>query len=144
MQLEKTVCTPEQSARLQELGVTAPAILQWYNNFGNFVLAEVHGEILPALQAYSTAELGIMLPNRIITTYRESLANLPVSIPNGKMIIQVGGGVILLHDGGASVRNVYSADPCDSEAYGRAAILISMLENGETTDDDVNAILINS
>lgn len=146
MHLDNQVCTIGQALQLVKLGVTAPAAFMWYNSIQNgyILVRNTSGTILPheidgqpaAVWAYNVAELGVMLPPRRILTYKENLHQQVANLKDGMIVVKVGGGSPTASD--AWVRDEYTADPCLTEAFGRAGILIEMIANGETTAEEVN------
>ena len=72
MKLEYQVCTLEQAKRLKELGVEAESLWIWLKNDADdlpFELMlwddEISAEFYTYYNAYSCAELGVMLPEKI-------------------------------------------------------------------------------
>lgn len=79
MRLEDQVCTPEQGAKLEKLGVTAPAYFMWIDWAGPepgpdyrpaITKYDLHGwDCVGIGMAYSVAELGVMLSLRDVDDF---------------------------------------------------------------------------
>ena len=126
MELSKQVCSLEQAKRLKELGVEQESLFYWTSDSQpDYYLRQ--GEITcdDDYSAFTVAELGVMLPifyvsgkaqdnNYTCAHYQEATVS-------------------------RKLRDVKSwPGRGKTEAESRAAMLIYLLENGDTTAEEVN------
>ena len=149
MELNKQVCSVEQSIKLKELGINCTAQFFWYTgDTGNNV-----DRVLPTLNnslhddglsffAYTVAELGVMLPHD-----GHGIGEYYTLKDVGYLVVDesLGG-----NNSGFSVVPAYpDSDNVDTwpevcngvfytEAEARASLLIYLLENNHTTPEEVN------
>lgn len=121
MKLSDQVCTREQALLLKQLGVRQDTAYCWISNYNMPVLFGQQGPHFQAA-AYTTAELGEMLPNCYETMKTsEGWHGFDMdddSIPTDE-------------------------DSYDTEAECRAEIIIYLLQNGKIKLEDVNNALGN-
>lgn len=129
MKLSDQVCTLEQAKRLKKLGVKQDSILSWYSSrdrddtpglnksrqYDCPTCGHPNASYFEEVAAYTTAELGVMLPDYF-------------SVHRG-------------HSGGYYCSKLMSTDPeatGPTMAQAMASRLITGLETGEFTAEEVN------
>jgi len=155
MTLQDQYSTPEQSKRLKELGVKFGAKFYYYENselshdngfkyymqtrsFKDF--GEVKdGGVIKYYPALSCAELGVALPEESIRSFGLNPYKDEVDEPYWFCCYPCNGEWLLVE------RNEYGEDSIagvpenyETEAQARAALLIHLLESGQTTAEQVN------
>lgn len=165
MKIENQACTLEQAKRLKELGITQNSLYYFYwargNSVGGFHLVnmnnwysginEMNQILLNAIEgavsneiysAFTVAELGVMLPDKIPTNSNIRFAEI-VMRRDCLDAWFIGYDVDCpTEDGyGADVKEIYrgiSNDCFKKEAESRADMLIYLLENKLVTAEDCN------
>lgn len=153
MKLENQVCSLELSKRLKELGVRQESAFYWSTNTVPSLKDDVHlrekkvcnhrdgkvadGGVIRYFSAFTVAELGEMLPNRVkgfgllIDKYDPTQINEKVQRP-------FMWGVAYVEWGYDGPENRFEIDDEESEANARAKMLIYLLQNKIISVEDVN------
>lgn len=165
MLIQSQCCTLEQAKKLKELGITSPAIWAWnsYEHYSSIVLAgdnetpeyqlghhtqnketreldyTNYGKYIGTYSAYSTAELGVMLPHNY-----NAFKHAPDSdTPNHWWIVPVDFNnhcECCSNTVGHQIEKTLSP----TQAASMADALIIALENGDVTAADCNTRLNSS
>jgi len=119
MKLENQLVNLELSMRIKELGVPQDSVWYWINDGVDITQGkDPKDKVNEYVSAFTVAELGYILPGRIIT-YQEK----------GKFICEELENRCIYEDGGNYPQSSpYGED--DTEANARAKCLIYLIENG--------------
>lgn len=136
MKLENQVCTQQHAKRLSELGIDgSPSLYNWlqdWDNDGNWCVTSISAD--GAFPAFTVAELGEMLPERIQYANRECFIS---SEKNDRGEIKWEVGIFTVAKKNNATKPIkYLMGKTEAEA--RASLLIFLLETKFITVEEVN------
>ncbi len=142
MNLENQVCSLELAKKLKELGVKQESLFYWFKTFmseDDYMLHVIHHYHLEVdrkiffnhfpdnYSAFTVAELGNMLPDRVDTGKNEPFNNYFISMRIGQLVINPN----LNHERNHFINYYCDTQKADDYPFGQAKLVNPMYDSNE-------------